>query len=235
MNKLRLLTSQRNDFFKIIQDLGFVPSDFEWTEVEARHSRYSHVPRLRHIPTGFWFSIGREEINSNETGFIVTYSPGIETERHNESPGSWSNVVGEVAFWLNNVRRETEIPDLWDGLDGSNQFLQDATNQPSDNLPFTQAELPQVRSALEEIKTYVIKIKELTETQRKIVDARFDHMGEAATRMGRKDWLSLVIGNLLGMAFTLALNGDSTRDLFGFAALVIKRVLGTMLYLASPH
>ena len=63
----------------------------------------------------------------------------------------------------------------------------------------------------------------------------FDHMGEAATRMGRKDWLSLVIGNLLGMAFTLALNGDSTRDLFGFAALVIKRVLGTMLYLASPH
>jgi len=62
-----------------------------------------------------------------------------------------------------------------------------------------------------------------------------DYMEEAATRMGRKDWLSLVIGNLMGVAFSLALNGDSTRDLFGFAALVIKRILGTMLYLASPH
>jgi len=133
------------------------------------------------------------------------------------------------------VRRETELPDLWDGLEGENQLLQDATNQPSDNLPFTQAELPQVRSALEEIKTYVIKTKELTETQRRIVDARFDHMEEVATRMGRKDWLSIVIANLLGVAFSLSLNGDSTRDLFGFAALVMKRILGTMLYLASPH
>jgi hypothetical protein len=133
------------------------------------------------------------------------------------------------------MRRETEIPDLWDGLEGDNPFLQDATNQPSDNLPFTKAELPQVRSALEEIKTYVIKTMELTETQKKIVDARFDHMEEAATRMGRKDWLSLMIGNLLGIAFTLTFKGDSTRDLFSFAALVIKRILGTMLYLASPH
>jgi len=53
--------------------------------------------------------------------------------------------------------------------------------------------------------------------------------------MGRKDWLSLVIGNLLGVAFGLALSGDSTRDLLGFAALVIRRILGTMLYISGPH
>jgi len=64
MNSLRLLTSQRNDVFKTIQDLGFIPSDFEWTEVESRRSGYSHIPQLRHNPTGFYFSIGREEINS---------------------------------------------------------------------------------------------------------------------------------------------------------------------------
>ena len=235
MSSLILLTSQRNDVFKTIQDSGFVPSDFEWVEVEPRYSSFSRVPQLGHIPTGFHFSIERGEIAHNETGFLVTYSPGIETQHHTETSGTWLNVVGEVAFWLKNMRRETEIPDLWDGLEGDNPFLQDATNQPSDNLPFTKAELPQVRSALEEIKTYVIKTKELTETQKKIVDARFDHMEEAATRMGRKDWLSLMIGNLLGIAFTLTFNGDSTRDLFSFAALVIKRILGTMLYLASPH
>jgi len=43
----------------------------------------------------------------------------------------------------------------------------------------------------------------------------------------------LVIGNLPGIALSLALNGDSTRDLFGFAALVIKRVLGIVLLMLS--
>jgi hypothetical protein len=144
-------------------------------------------------------------------------------------------VIAWFDLWLVHIRRETEIPDLWDGLEGDNQLLQDATGQSSENLHFTQAELTQVRGALEEIKSSVLQTKELTDTQRRIVDARFNHMEEAATRMGRKDWLTIVIGNLLGIAFSLALNGDSTRDLFGFAALVIKRVLGAMLYLAGPH
>jgi hypothetical protein len=147
----------------------------------------------------------------------------------------WSAVIQNLDLWLSYLLRETEVSDLWDGLEGGNQLLKEATEQSSDNLPFTKTELPQVRECLKEIKAYVVKTKELTETQRRIVDARFDHMEESATRMGRKDWLSLVIGNLLGIAFSLALNGDSTRDLFGFAALVIKRILGTMLYLASPH
>ena len=81
----------------------------------------------------------------------------------------------------------------------------------------------------------MIKTKDLTETQRKIIDARFDHMEEAATRLGRKDWLEMVIGNPMGVAFGIALSGDSTRDIFGFAALALKKVLGTMLYLSAPH
>jgi len=81
VSSLILLTSQRNDIFKTIQDSGFVPSDFEWVEVESR-SRFSHIPQLRHIPTGFYFSIERGEIDYNETGFLVTYSPGVETLHH---------------------------------------------------------------------------------------------------------------------------------------------------------
>jgi hypothetical protein len=234
VSSLVLLTSQRNEVFKTIQDSGFVPSDFEWAEVESRHG-FSRVPQLRHIPTGYYFSIERGEIDYNETGFFVSYSPGLETQHDGDTSGTWVNVVKAVAFWLKNVRRETELPDLWDSLEGGNQLLQDDTEQSSDNLPFTQAELPQIRIALEEIKTYVLKTKDLTEAQRNIVNARFSHMEEAATRMGRKDWLSLVVGSLLGVAFNIALNGDSTRDLFGFAALILKRVLGAMLYLGSPH
>lgn len=79
------------------------------------------------------------------------------------------------------LKRETETPDLWAAFSAENALLQNGgATEPSDNLPFTPAELPQVQKCLEEIKTYVIKTKDLTETQRKIIDARVDHMEEAA-------------------------------------------------------
>lgn len=221
-----LLTSQKNHLFKQVQDAGMDPADFEVAE-DGTHRRASFF----HHPTAYYFSISIDDT----TPFTISLSPGETLLKERRLSNKWENVAARFWIWLTCIRREIELPDLWDGLATGSQLVQDATEQPSDNLPFAQAELPQVRKALEEIKAYVIKTKELTETQRKIVDARFDHMEEAATRMGRKDWLSLVIGNLLGIAFSLALTGDSTRDLFGFVALVFKRILGTMLYLASPH
>lgn len=221
-----LLTSQRNDLFATIQNYGLAPEDFKpyesvrWKKAE-----------LTHKPTDYFFRI---QIGGLTT-FRAIFSPGEELLTEERPCATWSNVMSWFSDWLSNILRETGTPDLWDGLAGENQLIQDTAEQSSDNLAFNQAELPQVRKALEEIKAYVIKTKELTEAQRKIVDARFNHMEEAATRMGRKDWLGLVIGNLLGIAFSLALNGDSTRDLFRFASLVFKRILGAMLYLAGPH
>jgi hypothetical protein len=60
-------------------------------------------------------------------------------------------------------------------------------------------------------------------------------MEEAATRMGRKDWTSLVIGNLVSIVITLAFSGDSTRDLFRFAGEVVRKILGAMLFISGPH
>jgi hypothetical protein len=39
----------------------------------------------------------------------------------------------------------------------------------------------------------------------------------------------------VSVASGLALTGESTRDIFGFAALALKKVLGTVLYLSGPH
>lgn len=225
-----LLTSQRNEIFTTLQNRDLNPTDFSLEETDVdKDTMVSLVQKA----TNYFFRIRIRPAFGIQ--FIAIYSPGSEFSSVTEKCDTWPEVVMNLEFWISNILRETETPDLWDGLGGDNQLLQDATEQPVDNPPFTQAELPQVRECLKEIKAYVINTKELTETQRKIIDARFNYMEEASTRMGRKDWLSVVIGNLLGIAFSLALTGDSTRDLFGFAALIIKRILGTMLYLANPH
>jgi hypothetical protein len=229
--ELELLLSQRNELFRLIQDQKLSPADFELKSVCSDESG-DFVPRLEHTATSFYFTIERiPYFPDAQYLFIVHFSPGAELWSSSTTAKNWHEVTKLFSEWLDYVRRETELPDLWSGLQ-DNQFLQ---KQPTDNLAFTPEELIKVRESLDDIKAYVLKTYEMTATQRKIVESRFDHMEEAASRMGRKDWFSLVMGNLMGVASTLALTGDSTKDLFGFAVLVIKKILGTVLYLAGPH
>ena len=229
-----LLLSQKNELFRLIQDQKLSPTDFELRSVHSGESDTSDnfVPVVTHTATDFHFTIELNgHFNRDESRFFVHFSPGDELHSQSEYAGNWYIVTKLFSSWLEYVKRETELPDLWSGLQDS-QFLQ---KQPSDNLDFTPEELIKVRESLEDIKAHVLKTYEMTATQRQIVESRFDDMEEAASRMGRKDWLNLVIGNLMGVASTLALTGNDTKDLFGLAALVLKKILGTVLYLTVPH
>jgi hypothetical protein len=229
---LTLLTSQRNLIFATIQSSGFSPKEFEWETITRRHGR---VPLLRHTPTGYYFLLERVEQYQGEWGFAVTYSPGQETLYDYKQPGSWSDVPPHITEWLDLIKRETEVPDLWEALSKDTQLIQDTDDQPSDNLRFTETELPSVRKALAEIQTYILKTHDLTEVQRRRIGARFDYLDKRADEFGRKDWMMLVLSTLLAVGVDELRNGDSTRHLFAFAREVFKQLLGTVLYLAGPH
>ena len=233
MSDLNLLTSQKNLIFGTIQSAGFSPTDFEWQTFEMRYG--DSVPLLRHVPSGFYFIIERRQFDTDEWGFAVKYSPGDETEFEERYPGSWSNVPSHIVIWLKLIKRETEIPDLWQALTSDTQLIQDVDAQPSDNLPFAEADLPSVRKALGEIKAYILKSHDLSDAQKRRIEARFDHLEEKADDFGRKDWMTLVIGTLLSIGVDELRNGDSTRHLFLFAREVFRQLLGTVLYLAGPH
>lgn len=226
-----LLLSQRNDLFRLIQDQKLSPADFELRSVHSDESD-NFVPVVTHTATQFHFSIElNTHYNRDRSRFLVHFSPGEEMHLQSEYAEDWHMVTSAFSCWLVYVKRETELPDLWNGLQDS-QLLQE---QPSDNLAFSPEERMKVREALNDLKAHVLTTYEMTAAQRKIIEFRFDDMEEAASRMGRKDWFNLVIGNLMGVASTLVLSGDDTKDLFGFAALVLKKILGTVLYLTGPH
>jgi hypothetical protein len=230
---LTLLTSQKNDLFRLIQNHKFSPSEFSWGEVTSSDFRTS--PALLYGSTDFQFIIDDMTHSYGERGFSVRCTPGQEYTSDYCELGSWVGVVKSFAEWLANVRRETEVPDLWEGLTNERQIIQDADEQPSNNLPFTDEELSRVQKALDDVKTYILKTHELSETQTKRIEARFDYLEEKAASFGRKDWLNLVIGVLLTIGLEQLRNGDSTRDLFLFAGEVFRKCLGTVLYLAGPH
>lgn len=233
LTDLQLLPSQKNALFKLVQDSGINPNDIEYEEYQYRKRLKSlKVPRLVHVSRAFWFRVDCDDLS----GFVCTYTPSPETYQPQERMiVNWAGVLTAANEWMGLLKREIETHDLWAALPTERLFQSSGSEETSDNNPFTPAELSEVRKCLKEIKAHVMKVTTLTMAQTKIVEARFEHMEEAATRMGRKDWFSLVIGSLVGVVTSLSLDGPSTRDIFGFAALALKKVLGTVMYLASPH
>lgn len=235
LTNLQLLPSQKNALFLLVKDHGIDPEQIEYQEHQYRRRLFTSlkVPRLVHVSGRFWFQVDFDDL----TGFFCAYTPSPETYQQQERlEASWAGVMTSAKAWLRLVKREIETDDLWAALVTERELFQNSgSEETSDNHPFTPAEMPEVRKCLKEIKAHVMKIITLTEAQTKIVEARFKYMEEAAKRMGRKDWISLVVGNLLGIVTTLALDGDNARDIFGFAAHTFKKIIGTALYLSGSH
>ena len=88
---------------------------------------------------------------------------------------------------------------------------------------------------LEEIKRYLLAMQDMEEGYQRIIEARFAYLEDAANRLGRKDWLAILISSLLGLALQIGLQGDSTRDFLRFASRIVREFLGGVLYLSYPH
>ena len=221
-----LLTTQRNFLFSGLQGKGFSPSDFDLTEIPEQR-----IAELTHRSTRYYFNL-----TVGHTGaFDVGLSPGKELLHEKRPAANWSDVAHYFGYWIANLLREVEAPDFWSAVAGDTQLVTDAAGQASDNRIFTSDELSQVRKALNEIKAYLVKSHQFSEAQTELIEGKFEYLEESATRLGRKDWTNIGISTLLGIATSLALSNDGTRDLFRFAGQIFRQILGGMLYLSGPH
>jgi len=92
----------------------------------------------------------------------------------------------------------------------------------AENTPFTSEEVKYIQQSISEIKTYLLGATSLNEAQKLFIENQFAHMGSAAARMGRKDWIVLAVGTLTNIIIGAALNPESARALFNIA----QRLLG---------
>jgi len=88
MSELKLLTSQRNDIFKCVQDQGLVPTDFQWGTAVGDGRPYTKLPVLVHRSTEFEF-----KINRGENGFYCRFSPGNESVWSSAGPLNYGELL----------------------------------------------------------------------------------------------------------------------------------------------
>ncbi len=156
------------------------------------------------------------------------YSPGKKSLQE----GSFKFSEWEVHLkvirteWLPNLKREIEAPDLWAAVSQEKQLVEAASSPKVENTAFTKEELGYISTQLREIKEFLFRTQPLSPEQKIFVEVRITYLEESASRLGRVDWLNIVIATLFSLAVQVAFPPNAIRELFQFAGSALSQLFG---------
>jgi hypothetical protein len=217
-----LLKSQANEVFQALTGEGFNPTDFDWQLTTGQSGQ--GVSRLVHKPSSFYFTFDNAPLGT----FRSEYSPSQSLLVGMGNHDGWVNQRGRLNLWLKYLKREIESPDLWESISGEAKLIEAAAEANTGNSLFTEDEKKYVFSGLEEIKQYLLTAHKLDP---ELVESRLKYLAEASERVGKKDWINLLISTLIGIVIAAALPPETTRDLFRLAGTVLRQILSERLLL----
>lgn len=119
-----------------------------------------------------------------------------------------------------------DAPDLWASVIQEKALPTAAASASVDNRPFSPDERRLITAKLDEIKVFLIAGQHFATEQAEAVEREFAYLKESSKRMGRKDWLNILLGGLFGLAVTLALDPEKARGLMRLAGAVFQSLWG---------
>jgi hypothetical protein len=229
MEKRTLLPSQMNEIFSLVQQIELNHSDFEWRERVSSQSSNITISDLVHKSTGFYFLFDYHPTHRHYS----QCSPGEDTAIQQQISRSWETQKTFAKTWLHWLKREIESPDLWGSIARGAEIAEAAASNDTENISFNENEKQYIATGINEIKEYLLKAHDLSERNATLVAQRLDYLIEASNRVGRKDWINLLLSVLVGIVISAALPPDSARELFSFAGQVLHQILHSPLLLSD--
>jgi hypothetical protein len=191
----------RNDVFEAVEAAGLNPREFDW-DVSADDIC------LRHVPSDASFVFG-----GNYGAFVARYAVGDGPPWETESY-SWRSQMEKVKRWLSDVKRDVETPDLWAELLEQTKLLGAASDAALENTPFTSDERNEIARQLDQLKEYAAHTASVSSQQLAELDTKLDYLREAGDRLGRKDWLNIAVGTMLGWYVAVPAPPEVGRHMF---------------------
>jgi hypothetical protein len=183
----------RNDIFQAIQAAGLDPKEFELEDDGSE-------ARIKHKWSASCFIIARKS-GYYSSRYVVVDGPEWPADTY-----SWQASAARVSAWLAEVKRDLETPDLWAELQRESQLL----GANADDV----AEQKEIVARLQALAEHVRRTYRLSASQMRALDAKLDYLADAARRLGRKDWLNVCAGAILGYILTAMLPPEAARDMF---------------------
>lgn len=212
-----LLTTQKDEMFEAVRAAGLDPAEFEWA---SRISWYSETsaPSLGHRPTGHYFMV-----DWGSTGAGIEYSPADAQPVFQDSSFDWEHIRIHVVIWATALAREASAPNFWARL-AQQQELFAAGARDEANTPFAAEELERVDAALAELRELVADTRNLEAVDVAHLDRRIGYLRAAARRVGRVDWLNLVLAAIVQLVLQAVLTSDGAQEVTS----LIQSLLGDL-------
>lgn len=223
LTDVTLTRTQKNAVLKLLIQGEFEPADFEWTDHALNEDTpmgivQSTASTLVHCQTGYYFNFGRIYCN-----FVPGTRTKVEAKAHSNDAGTRATLFGQ---WLRRLREEVDAPDLWATIGQEKALSTAASSANLDNRPLNAREQALIAAKLDEIKAALLDGQEFATDQAAAVEREFAYLSESSERLGRKDWLNILLGGLFGLAVTLALDPEKAREIMRLAGTVFQSLWG---------
>jgi hypothetical protein len=205
---------QKNEILEAIQAAQLDPNEFEWLPGAPAFPNRTGQETLN-LPGYGFFQFAFDD------GFWWQYcEPGDGTPYTGPyQVGPWPAELSAVGVWLRTISAEASTPDLWQELQRERELLTQATStEDGPNTPFSSEELTLISRQIAELKQYITESNELDAAQRRLLEARLDHVERAAPHTGRIDWWNQLTGALLNLVLTNVIPAGAVQGLLVLAA-----------------
>jgi hypothetical protein len=206
---MKLLLSQKNRLFDIIEENGLTPGLFGYNEVFTSDGRVAET-RISFKNAPFSFSI----YCKNGKDIIIKHSPGYSMYEELAYPDTWGEIEFDYGTWLSYIEREIKLEDKWEKLNSEIQSLQ-LYNGENDflNSKFTVQEYLEIKQKIYLLKEGISKLELLPE-QITILNDKLDLVLDMTTQLGRFDWKSLFIGTIVSIIIQLGVTQDNAKAIW---------------------
>ena len=219
-----LLKSQKNEVFRILQEIGLDPANFEWGE-EISIDGDSVISKLGCYDEDFLITFDFYSY-SGEENYYLTFRPGEDRAIQEEQIDDWKLALRYVYIWAACVKREIDAPDLWAEIGKYKNSISLAIPEDVSENPIPAFEVEEIEDRLSKLSDTIIARFDLQEDESKFVRQKLNYLSESAKKQPRRDWQLMLIGSLVSIAFNLALDSEKAKLLWQLA----KDALNSVIY-----
>ena len=191
------LPSHQKRMFDLIVQKGLNPTDFEILPKTAF---------IQHKATEFKFYLSRGPKDSS----VITLSPGYGKYSHTKKFIDWADTFQEFAMWLEFLRSELEIPDVWGQLKDITPIVQSFINIDD---PFSETEEKITASKIEEIKSKIEKL-EIPAKDIKDIKEKLDETLLLVKKLTKRQWLNYFKGAMMEYLVSKALDSGILQQIW---------------------
>jgi hypothetical protein len=206
METYRLLKTQKNEMFKILQKAGLECANFSWKRGnKLGRWNYIDLPRLEYIRGQYYFEFEPDS---------CTFSPAKHTGISTEETRSWTERQFWIREWVKCLKKEIKTPDFWVEMEKYKLSFSLALPERPTNEPISASETEKIAGELSLLADRIKQQFELDAEHGKFVRDKLSYLSEAAKRQRSVDWVHTLIGVSVTIVVGLGLAPDKATELW---------------------